>query len=72
MKVIQKVLKKKKKIMIKYCKSWIFKLVFLLKCKVEEWEIDCLCCQELAALNEKLDVEENATCITETEEFRTL
>ena len=43
-----------------------------LKCKVEEREIDCLCCQELAALNEKLDVEKNATCITEAEEFKIL
>ena len=42
-----------------------------LKCKVEEREIDCLSCQELAALNEKLDVEKNATCITEAEEFKT-
>ena len=28
-----------------------------LKYKVEEQEIDCLCCQELVALNKKLDVE---------------
>ena len=34
--------------------------------------MDCLCCQELAALNEKLDVEKNATCIAEIEEFKTL
>ena len=33
---------------------------------------DCLCCQELAALNEKLHVEKNATNTTEAEEFKTL
>ena len=38
-----------------------------LKCKVEEREIVCLYCQELAA-----DVEKNATCITEAKEFKTL
>ena len=50
------------------CLNWCL----CLKCKVEEREIDCLCFQELATLNEKLDVEKNATCITEAEEFKTL
>ena len=35
------------------CLKWCL----CLKCKVEEREIDFLCCQKLAALNEKLDVE---------------
>ena len=48
------------------CLNWCL----CLKCK-EEWEKDCLCCQKLAALNEKLDVEKNTACITEAEEFKT-
>lgn len=35
------------------CLNWCL----WLKCKVEGQEIDCLCCQELASLNEKIDVE---------------
>ena len=50
------------------CLNWCLGL----KCKIEEREIDCLCCQELAALNEKLNVEKKADCITEAEEFKTL
>lgn len=42
------------------------------RCKVEEREIDCLCCQELAALNGKFDSEKNIKCITEAKEFKTL
>ena len=43
-----------------------------IKCKVEEQEIDCLSCQELSTINEKLDVEKNTTCITQAEEFKIL
>ena len=41
------------------------------KCKAEKREIDCFCCQEVAALNEKFD-KLAVKCITEAEEFRTL
>lgn len=41
------------------------------QCKVENREIDCLCCQEVAALNEKFD-KSSVKCITEDEEFQTL
>ena len=40
-------------------------------CKIEEREIDCLCCQEVAALNEKID-KFGTKCITKAEEFQTL
>ena len=44
-----------------------------LKWKFEEWEIDCLCCQELAALNEKLDFQKNTARInSESEECKTV
>lgn len=41
------------------------------KCKEEMREIDCLCCQEVAALNSKFDAE-NMCCILESREFETL
>ena len=41
------------------------------QCKVENREIDCLCCQEVAALNERFD-KLAVNCITEDEELRTL
>ena len=41
------------------------------KCREEEREIDCLCCQEVAALNSKFDAE-NMTCIIQSSEFETL
>jgi len=39
------------------------------KCKVEKREIDCLCCQEVHALNSKFDAENNIACITESKYF---
>ena len=42
-----------------------------LQCQNETREIDCLCCQEVAALNEKFD-ENSMTCITESTELQTL
>ena len=42
-----------------------------LKYKIEERETDCLCCQELAALNEELDAKKNDICIAEAKEFKT-
>ena len=50
------------------CLNWCL----CLKSKVEKQEINCLCCQELAALNEKTNFEKNVTCTTEAEEFKTL
>lgn len=41
------------------------------ECKIEEREIDCLCCQEVAALNSKFD-RESMHCITQSSEFDTL
>ena len=41
------------------------------QCQNETREIDCLCCQEVAALNEKFD-ENLMTCITESTELQTL
>jgi len=42
------------------------------KCKVEKREIDCLCCQEVHALNSKFDAENNIACITELKDFKML
>lgn len=42
-----------------------------LECKIEEREIDSLCCKEVAALWEKFEGV-NISCITEVDEFRTL
>ena len=41
------------------------------RCKKETREIDCLCCQEVAALNLKFDFCE-MECITDSDEFATL
>ena len=41
------------------------------QCILEKRDIDCLCCQEVAALNEFFD-KENVGCITENSEFKTL
>ena len=40
-------------------------------CKIEEREIDCLCCQEVAALNENIE-KFSVKCITTATEFQTL
>ena len=39
------------------------------KCNVEKREIDCLCCLEVTALNEKFD-KFSVKCVTEAEEFQ--
>ena len=41
------------------------------ECKKEDREIDCLCCQEVAALNSKFDTE-SMNCIIQSSEFETL
>jgi len=41
------------------------------KCEKETREIDCLCCQEVAALNLKFDISK-MDCITDSDEFKTL
>ena len=41
------------------------------KCSVENRKIDCLCCQEVAALNSKFD-EGNLNCVVGSVEFETL
>ena len=41
------------------------------ECQKEEREIDCLCCQEVAALNSKFDAE-NINCVVQSSEFATL
>ena len=41
------------------------------ECKIEEKEIDCFCCQKVAALNSKFD-RESMHCITQSSEFDTL
>lgn len=41
------------------------------KCQEEKREIDCLCCQEVAALNSKFDTDK-IECVTELPEFATL
>ena len=40
-------------------------------CCIEKREIDCLCCQEVDALNPKFD-EENVSCIANSTEFKIL
>ena len=40
-------------------------------CRIEKREIDCLCCQEVDALNSKFD-EENVSCIAKSIEFEIL
>ena len=42
-----------------------------IKCNVEKREIDCLCCLEVTALNEKFD-KFSVKCVTEAEEFEIL
>ena len=41
-------------------------------CRVETREIDCLCCNEVDALNSKFDAEQPLDCITRSEEFKML
>ena len=41
-------------------------------CKIEKRNIDCLCCQEVHALNSKFDAENYIGCITESKDFETL
>ena len=41
------------------------------ECNVEKREIDCLCCQEVDALNSKFD-RENMSCVIKSTEFETL
>ena len=41
------------------------------KCKKEDREIDCLCCQEIPALNSKFNTE-SMNCIIQSSEFETL
>lgn len=41
-------------------------------CKIEKRDIDCLCCQEVHALNLKFDAENNIRCITESKDFEIL
>ena len=41
------------------------------KCNVEKREIDCLCCLEVTALNEKFD-KFSVKCVTEAEGFQIL
>ena len=41
-------------------------------CKIEKRNIDCLCCQEVHALNSKFDAENYFGCITESKDFETL
>ena len=41
-------------------------------CKIEKRNIDCLCCQEVHALNSKFDAENYSGCITESKDFETL
>ena len=38
-------------------------------CKIEKRDIDCLCCQEVHALNLKFDAENNIRCITESKYY---
>ncbi|XP_057303347.1 P2X purinoceptor 7-like [Hydractinia symbiolongicarpus] len=39
------------------------------KCKVEQRDIDCLCCQEVGALQDKI---EQQLCVTQLDQFKTL
>ena len=41
-------------------------------CKIEKRNIDCLCCQEVHALNSKFDAENYIGCITESKDFEML
>ena len=41
------------------------------KCNVEKREIDCMCCLEVTALNEKFD-KFSVKCVTESEKFQIL
>ena len=41
-------------------------------CKIEKRNIDCLCCQEVHALNSKFDAKNDIGCITESKDFETL
>ena len=41
------------------------------QCKAENREMDCLCCQEVAALNKKFD-KSAVKCTAKSEEFQTL
>ena len=41
------------------------------ECNIEKREIDCLCCQEVDALNSKFD-RENMSCVIKSIEFETL
>ena len=48
---------------LEWCKSG--------ECNIEKREIDCLCCQDVDALNSKFD-RENMSCIIKSIEFETL
>ena len=41
------------------------------ECNIEKREIDCLCCQEVDALNSKFD-RKSMSCVIESNEFETL